>query len=177
MNKLSRFSGIMKSMEDNKDNKNSEVGAPSNGMRKQFLLGLGIGVVIIAATTVALVLLNKIDTKEEIKTIPKTVLTKTEFGDLFPDGRYFDLRKNKEILVDAGDNFFQPPHIVISAGTKIIWQNKGDLEHFIYSDADPTMNALLSKKGSVFTKTFNKPGTYPYYCKNHPEMKGLIIVM
>ena len=146
-------------------------------MKKQFLAGSGIGVVIVAVVTGVFILFNKIGVEKETEVISSPV-SETEFGYLFPDGRYFDLREYKEILVDAGDNYFQPPHIVINAGTKVIWQNKGNLGHYIYSDDNPTLNALLPQKGSVFEKVFSEPGSHPYYCRNHPEeMRGLIVVV
>ena len=30
--------------------------------------------------------------------------------------------------------------------------------------------------GQDFTATFTKAGTFEYYCKHHPDMKGTIIV-
>jgi plastocyanin len=35
-------------------------------------------------------------------------------------------------------------------------------------------NALASSQS--YSRKFTEPGTYPYYCKIHPEMKGIVIV-
>jgi len=68
---------------------------------------------------------------------------------------------------------FQPAVLTIAAGTSVVWTNDDSLPHQIKSD---TFNSAQLAKGQTFTFTFDKAGTYDYFCSIHPSMKGKIIV-
>jgi plastocyanin len=76
------------------------------------------------------------------------------------------------------DNFvFQPKELVIPAGTTVTWQNADDVPHTATSKDDPqTFDSGALDTDDKFSFTFNKPGKYPYYCKVHTHMTGVVIV-
>ena len=42
---------------------------------------------------------------------------------------------------------------------------------------DGTYDEQLAKKGDSFSFTYDKAGTYPYYCDIHKGMNGEIVVV
>jgi plastocyanin len=76
------------------------------------------------------------------------------------------------------DNFaFQPKELVIPAGTTVTWQNADDVPHTATSKDDPqTFDSGALDTDDKFSFTFNKPGKYPYYCKVHTHMTGVVVV-
>jgi plastocyanin len=76
------------------------------------------------------------------------------------------------------DNFaFGPPSITVAAGTKVTWTNRDDEPHTVTSADDPKLfrSAALDTNDS-FSFTFDKPGTYRYFCSIHPQMTGTVVV-
>jgi plastocyanin len=76
------------------------------------------------------------------------------------------------------DNFtFSPATLTVHAGTRVTWTNRDDEPHTVTSSGNPRAFAsgVLDTDGS-FAFTFDKPGTYPYYCAIHPHMTGVIVV-
>jgi plastocyanin len=69
---------------------------------------------------------------------------------------------------------FTPAEITVKAGDTIEWDNKDILQHTATAK-DGSFNVLLppNKKGSVVV---DKAGTFEYFCKFHPNMKGKITV-
>jgi len=76
------------------------------------------------------------------------------------------------------DNFaFGPAAITVAPGTKVTWTNRDDEPHTVTSADDPKVfrSAALDTNDS-FSFTFDKPGTYRYFCSIHPHMTGTIVV-
>ncbi|HYL47658.1 MAG TPA: cupredoxin family copper-binding protein [Candidatus Limnocylindrales bacterium] len=74
------------------------------------------------------------------------------------------------------DNFsFGPQEITVAPGTKVTWTNRDDIPHTVVST-----NQLFKSKAldtdDQFSFTFDKPGTYEYFCSIHPKMTGKVIV-
>jgi plastocyanin len=72
---------------------------------------------------------------------------------------------------------FSPPEVTIEAGQTVTWQGNF-ATHPLVSD---TWLWDAQWKGSEFSYTFAKPGTYRYYCQLHggPQgvgMSGIVIV-
>jgi plastocyanin len=70
---------------------------------------------------------------------------------------------------------FGPDNISVPAGTTVTWTNDGDIQHSASSDSGLFDSQLLSS-GEAFSFTFDKPGTYSYFCTPHPWMLGQVIV-
>jgi plastocyanin len=74
------------------------------------------------------------------------------------------------------DNFsFGPRSISISAGTKVAWTNRDDIPHTVVSTEGLFKSRVLDTDES-FSFTFERPGTYPYFCSVHPKMTGQVVV-
>ena len=74
------------------------------------------------------------------------------------------------------ENFqFSPARIEIAAGDTVTWSNKDDEIHALASD-DGAFHSGGLEGDTVFSHTFEKPGTYPYRCTLHPQMTGTIVV-
>ena len=76
------------------------------------------------------------------------------------------------------DNFaFGPAAITVAVGTKVTWTNRDDEPHTVTSADDPKLfkSAALDTDDS-FSFTFDKPGTYSYFCSIHPRMTGTVVV-
>jgi plastocyanin len=76
------------------------------------------------------------------------------------------------------DNFtFSPAEITVAPGTRVVWTNRDDIPHTV-TDAD-NPRAVRSEPldtGESFSFTFDKPGTFRYFCSLHPHMQGMVVV-
>src|SRR5579884_2915394 len=69
---------------------------------------------------------------------------------------------------------FSPAEVAAKVGDTVEWDNKDILQHTATAK-DGSWNVLLApkKKGSVVV---TKAGTFDYFCKFHPNMKGKLTV-
>jgi plastocyanin len=76
------------------------------------------------------------------------------------------------------DNFaFAPALMTVAPGTKVTWANKDEEPHTVTSaDGGMTFKSPALDTDDKFSFTFDKPGTYKYFCSVHPHMVGTIIV-
>jgi plastocyanin len=70
---------------------------------------------------------------------------------------------------------YQPTRIQIAPGTTVTWTNEDDIYHSITAE-NATFEAPLDGKGTKFSFTFARPGSYAYYCDRHEHMRGEIEV-
>jgi 3',5'-cyclic-AMP phosphodiesterase len=74
------------------------------------------------------------------------------------------------------DNFsFTPAMTSVAAGTTISWMNRDDIPHNVVSTEQKFKSPVLDA-GEQFSRRFDAPGTYKYFCSIHPKMTGQIIV-
>jgi len=74
------------------------------------------------------------------------------------------------------DNFsFSPPNLEIKAGTTVTWTNADDIPHTVVSN-DKAFKSKVLDTDQRFSFTFDKPGTYPYFCSLHPKMTAKVVV-
>ena len=74
------------------------------------------------------------------------------------------------------DNFsFGPQVLTVAPGTKVTWKNRDDIPHTVVSTEGVFKSRVLDTDES-FSFTFDKPGTYPYFCSVHPKMTGQVVV-
>lgn len=85
----------------------------------------------------------------------------------------------KPAIVYMYDKYFDPSIITISAGQKVIWINKGELDHTVTSN-NGYFDSGRVHPGSRMSYTFTKPGSYSYKCTLHSfmffGMTGKVIV-
>jgi plastocyanin len=76
------------------------------------------------------------------------------------------------------DNFaFGPAVMTVAVGTKVTWTNRDDEPHTVVSADDPrAFKSGALDTGDGFSFTFDKPGTYRYFCSIHPHMTGTVEV-
>jgi len=74
------------------------------------------------------------------------------------------------------DNFsFGPETITVAAGTTVTWTNRDDIPHTVVS-TDGVFKSKVRDTDEKFSYTFDKPGTYAYFCSVHPKMTGKVVV-
>jgi plastocyanin len=84
--------------------------------------------------------------------------------------------------VTALDNTFNDEAIRVRAGTTIRWTNRGRQDHDIVPAEGHGWGADVDDfaPGDVYEHTFDRPGTYNYYCTIHGTaargMVGVVVV-
>ena len=71
---------------------------------------------------------------------------------------------------------FQPATIRVKAGEEVTWKNTAAMPHTVTGREDGKLSSARLDQGSMFSHTFEQPGTYTYYCALHPSMTGQVIV-
>ena len=76
----------------------------------------------------------------------------------------------------VADNFsFAPASAAVAAGSTVTWTNRDDVPHNIVS-TDQKFKSPVLDTDEQFSHTFDKPGTYRYFCSIHPKMTGQVVV-
>ena len=82
----------------------------------------------------------------------------------------------KTYNINIQDFAYSPKDITIKVGDTVIWTNKDSVKHTVTSDSGNMIDSELLSQGQTYSQTFTQAGTYSYYCKPHPYMKGSVIV-
>ena len=86
------------------------------------------------------------------------------------------------IIIESGSPYFVPKSATVSSGTPIRWDNPTATEHTItHSGCLEDGNTCAFDSGVVlpngsFTLPGLAPGRYPYLCRLHPIMHGVLTV-
>ncbi|MFA5892044.1 MAG: plastocyanin/azurin family copper-binding protein [Actinomycetota bacterium] len=79
--------------------------------------------------------------------------------------------------VAVKDNVFEPAELTVAVGTMVMWKWEGSLPHTVTADDKLFDSGDAAQTTGTFMYTFDKAGTYPYYCVVHGKvMAGKIIV-
>jgi plastocyanin len=81
--------------------------------------------------------------------------------------------------VDVGikDYKYDPPELKVKVGTAVKWINlEKRTSHSILFTGPGGFESDRIFPGESWQRVFDKPGSYPYTCGPHPEMKGRIEV-
>ena len=74
------------------------------------------------------------------------------------------------------DNFvFGPRDLTVAVGTTVTWTNRDDIPHTVVS-TDKLFKSKVLDTDETFSFTFDKAGTFPYFCSIHPKMTGTVLV-
>ncbi|RUL62633.1 hypothetical protein EKH79_16870 [Dyella dinghuensis] len=84
--------------------------------------------------------------------------------------------KTKIYRVEIHGFAFSPKTLSVPAGARVVWVNSDDEPHVVTSAGSLFTSSKALDTGDSFSTTFQKPGTYAYYCSIHPMMVGTIIV-
>lgn len=80
-----------------------------------------------------------------------------------------------EILIQ--DYKFTPALLTIKAGTTVRWTNREKrTSHSVLFGGPGDVESERIFPGESWQRRFDAPGSYPYGCGPHPEMKGAIVV-
>ena len=78
--------------------------------------------------------------------------------------------------VNIKDLKYDPAKLTIKTGETVVWTNNDDKDHTVIGDTDDDFKSDNLGSGDKYRHTFAKKGKFPYHCKYHPRMKGLVIV-
>ena len=83
-------------------------------------------------------------------------------------------------LPDSGavsiiDRSFRPASFSIATGGTIEWSNDDGETHTVTS-TDSAFDSGILDAGATFSQDFAEPGSYPYFCLIHPDMRGTVTV-
>jgi plastocyanin len=75
------------------------------------------------------------------------------------------------------DYKFVPEKITVRAGETVKWTNdeKRASHSIVFTQERIESERMLG--GDSWQRRFERPGTYPYTCEPHPEMKGVVEVL
>jgi plastocyanin len=83
--------------------------------------------------------------------------------------------QEQQVTVEAVDNDYEPRHLTVNLGTEITWRMDGDAAHTI-TDEEGSFDSGVLDPGDEYVLTFEKAGTYYYYCTLHHAMQGTLVV-
>ena len=80
-----------------------------------------------------------------------------------------------EVTVDIRDFVYFPADLTVNAGTTVTWVNYDSAPHTATGTSDDWDTGRLDRneRGSV---VFDTPGSFPYVCIYHPNMKAVVTV-
>ena len=91
----------------------------------------------------------------------------------------FEVLGAEVTVVDIRDYKFVPATLKVRTGTTVKWTNseKRTTHSIVFTGplAPPASERFFP--GESWQYRFDKPGSYPYTCEPHPEMKGLVEVV
>jgi plastocyanin len=73
-------------------------------------------------------------------------------------------------------NFAFERTITVPAGSTVTWTNRDDVPHTATDDNGTLFDSDFLLEGDGFSHTFEQAGTFTYFCRVHPFMKGTVIV-
>ncbi len=65
--------------------------------------------------------------------------------------------------------------VTVPAGTKVTWINRDEVPHTVVAK-DKSFRSAALDTDDKYSKVFDKPGTYDYFCSIHPYMVAKVIV-
>jgi plastocyanin len=68
----------------------------------------------------------------------------------------------------------------IAVGTKVTWTNQDSAQHTVTAGTPGqvagTFDSDVLDSGKKVSVTFTQAGTFPYWCRIHPQMTGVVTV-
>src|ERR1700744_2809847 len=78
-----------------------------------------------------------------------------------------DTATGQTVIIDSF--MFGPMDITVPAGGTVTWVNHDDDPHTIAA-VDKSFKSPPLDTDQAYTRTFDKPGEYAYFCSLHPQM-------
>lgn len=70
---------------------------------------------------------------------------------------------------------FSPARMTVKKGATVTWTQRDNMPHTVTA-SNGSFGSQTLNGGASYSRTFDKPGTYSYYCSLHPSMQGEIVV-
>ena len=94
-----------------------------------------------------------------------------------PAAQAADVRPVAEAKVSIDNFSFAPATLTVVKGTRVTFTNHDDIPHLVVAAASPPpWKSPVLDTDDAFAQTFDRPGTYAYFCSLHPHMQGKIVV-
>lgn len=77
--------------------------------------------------------------------------------------------------VDILDFNFAPPDVKVKTGQTVTWTNRDSFDHTVTAK-DRSYDSANMAQGKTFSHTYDRPGTYAYFCAIHNSMTGTVVV-
>ena len=75
---------------------------------------------------------------------------------------------------------FQPSPIRVKVGSSVAWENRDAIEHSVTAGTPEkpagAFDSGLFDQGGRFEHRFGEPGSFAYFCRRHPSMRGVVEV-
>ena len=81
----------------------------------------------------------------------------------------------KQLSVDVTDNDFTPRVLTANKGATVTWKFTGDMPYNVTDDRRAFAGDTLGH-GEAFSRTFDTPGIFYFYCTIHHGMQGTLTV-
>lgn len=81
------------------------------------------------------------------------------------------------VVVD--DIAFQQDSVTAQAGDAVTWANQDSVAHTVTSGTPDEATGVFDEElptGEQISITVDEPGTYPYFCRIHPQMAAELVV-
>jgi plastocyanin len=150
--------------------------------KNRILQAIGLAIIIISLVAVAYSAQSVLNSLTSIYQPPNTAsMTKTELA----NNKQSPNQNTIAVQVPAGagreeflSEFFVPSRLNLHSGNTVTWVNDDTVSHSITS---ATFNGVIWPQGSnqgpsTFSHTFDKTGTFSYFCQIHPYMSGVVFV-
>ena len=72
---------------------------------------------------------------------------------------------------------FAPARTEVKRGVTVTWTNTDPIASHTITSVDGMIQSNLLQPKEQFSFKFDTDGTYPYYCRIHPWMKGEVVVV
>ena len=83
--------------------------------------------------------------------------------------------QSDQITVEIKEYDFVPRDLTVQVGATITWVNLDNVPHDA-TDVGGEWGTEILNRGENGTVVFDEPGTFDYYCRIHPDMKGKLVV-
>jgi plastocyanin len=86
-----------------------------------------------------------------------------------------------EIVLDSVSPYYYPASATIPAGAPIRWENPTGSPHTITHEGCLSEDPCVFDSGTIhpgnsYSLTGLAPGRYPYQCRLHPIMRGILVI-
>jgi len=76
--------------------------------------------------------------------------------------------------VDIENFSFLPATVNARVGQQVVWSNQDNAPHTVTAN-NLTWGRNIAP-GASYVRAFDRPGTFPYHCNIHPNMRGVLVV-